>query len=128
MPTEVAPENNATVEEASDEVVDASDAETTFEMTEPTPIDFEDAGEKSNVDEFASEPFDETWSSEEGGTEIAENSSELSEPNDDWKEPTPATPTELEETADGSDWTRICLLYTSPSPRDRTRSRMPSSA
>ena len=24
------------------------------------------------------------------------------------------------------DWT--CLLYTSPSPRDRTRSRMPSSA
>ena len=29
------------------------------------------------------------------------------------------------------DWERIasfCLLYTSPSPRDRTRSRMPSSA
>ena len=25
-----------------------------------------------------------------------------------------------------TDWT--CLLYTSPSPRDRTRSRMPSSA
>ena len=24
------------------------------------------------------------------------------------------------------DW--VCLLYTSPSPRDRTRSRMPSSA
>ena len=24
--------------------------------------------------------------------------------------------------------TQICLLYTSPSPRDRTRSRMPSSA
>ena len=24
--------------------------------------------------------------------------------------------------------TRVCLLYTSPSPRDRTRSRMPSSA
>ena len=24
--------------------------------------------------------------------------------------------------------TKICLLYTSPSPRDRTRSRMPSSA
>ena len=24
--------------------------------------------------------------------------------------------------------TIICLLYTSPSPRDRTRSRMPSSA
>ena len=26
------------------------------------------------------------------------------------------------------DRNRICLLYTSPSPRDRTRSRMPSSA
>ena len=25
-------------------------------------------------------------------------------------------------------WHRSCLLYTSPSPRDRTRSRMPSSA
>ena len=25
-------------------------------------------------------------------------------------------------------WYRDCLLYTSPSPRDRTRSRMPSSA
>ena len=29
------------------------------------------------------------------------------------------------DTADVDD---ICLLYTSPSPRDRTRSRMPSSA
>ena len=27
-----------------------------------------------------------------------------------------------------STWNRVCLLYTSPSPRDRTRSRMPSSA
>ena len=27
-----------------------------------------------------------------------------------------------------SGWGRTCLLYTSPSPRDRTRSRMPSSA
>ena len=26
------------------------------------------------------------------------------------------------------DYVRDCLLYTSPSPRDRTRSRMPSSA
>ena len=25
-------------------------------------------------------------------------------------------------------WSRICLLYTSPSPRDGTKSRMPSSA
>ena len=29
---------------------------------------------------------------------------------------------------DTSAWYHICLLYTSPSPRDRTRSRMPSSA
>ena len=28
----------------------------------------------------------------------------------------------------GADKATICLLYTSPSPRDRTRSRMPSSA
>ena len=28
----------------------------------------------------------------------------------------------------GSNWLKGCLLYTSPSPRDRTRSRMPSSA
>ena len=26
------------------------------------------------------------------------------------------------------DWANICLLYTSPSPRDRQKSRMPSSA
>ena len=30
--------------------------------------------------------------------------------------------------ADGVALKDICLLYTSPSPRDRTRSRMPSSA
>ena len=30
--------------------------------------------------------------------------------------------------ADSIDWYADCLLYTSPSPRDRTRSRMPSSA
>ena len=36
----------------------------------------------------------------------------------------------IEGEGDGSldAWRRICLLYTSPSPRDRTRSRMPSSA
>ena len=26
------------------------------------------------------------------------------------------------------DWNQVCLLYTSPSPRDRQKSRMPSSA
>ena len=33
---------------------------------------------------------------------------------------------EVHDGAATMDW--ICLLYTSPSPRDRTRSRMPSSA
>ena len=29
---------------------------------------------------------------------------------------------------DNEDYATICLLYTSPSPRDRQKSRMPSSA
>ena len=33
----------------------------------------------------------------------------------------------IDTNGDGAD-DRVCLLYTSPSPRDRTRSRMPSSA
>ena len=33
-----------------------------------------------------------------------------------------------DEDADSSSGGSACLLYTSPSPRDRTRSRMPSSA
>ena len=32
------------------------------------------------------------------------------------------------EAGDHHDPSYLCLLYTSPSPRDRTRSRMPSSA
>ena len=31
-------------------------------------------------------------------------------------------------TAGGGAWDNACLLYTSPSPRDRQKSRMPSSA
>ena len=34
----------------------------------------------------------------------------------------------LDNVPDIVDVRHICLLYTSPSPRDRTRSRMPSSA
>ena len=34
----------------------------------------------------------------------------------------------IEFTQEFRDDVIICLLYTSPSPRDRTRSRMPSSA
>ena len=32
------------------------------------------------------------------------------------------------DTADNTYWDETCLLYTSPSPRDRQKSRMPSSA
>ena len=35
---------------------------------------------------------------------------------------------EVHDGAATMDWMEHCLLYTSPSPRDRTRSRMPSSA
>ena len=36
--------------------------------------------------------------------------------------------TEAIKLGDSSKWHYICLLYTSPSPRDRQKSRMPSSA
>ena len=36
--------------------------------------------------------------------------------------------TAVEWSDDGSTFKDICLLYTSPSPRDRQKSRMPSSA
>src|SRR5665811_2569234 len=42
-------------------------------------------------------------------------------------EGTRASLTELRRLTDFT-WDQVCLLYTSPSPRDRTRSRMPSSA
>ena len=34
----------------------------------------------------------------------------------------------LKENDEGKEWLDNCLLYTSPSPRDPNRSRMPSSA
>ena len=37
-------------------------------------------------------------------------------------------PAHFDFSAPRNEWREICLLYTSPSPRDRTRSRMPSSA
>ena len=45
----------------------------------------------------------------------------------------PSATQAVTESYNGSSWTEVndlntCLLYTSPSPRDRTRSRMPSSA
>ena len=46
--------------------------------------------------------------------------------NNDVTDSRATLPTSMGEVID--DWVDICLLYTSPSPRDRTRSRMPSSA
>ena len=37
-------------------------------------------------------------------------------------------PIDFSQSIQTPDWFNDCLLYTSPSPRDRTRSRMPSSA
>ena len=37
-------------------------------------------------------------------------------------------PSNIDAASRGTGWVYPCLLYTSPSPRDRTRSRMPSSA
>ena len=37
-------------------------------------------------------------------------------------------PNKFEEVSEMPAWGYSCLLYTSPSPRDRVRSRMPSSA
>src|SRR5665213_4453528 len=36
------------------------------------------------------------------------------------------TTTDLNTAFDGTSWALLCLLYTSPSPRDRQKSRMPS--
>ena len=64
--------------------------------------------------------INETKKSEENLVE--ENKQERDhEPKEEIKEPTPE-----EKIAELED--KVCLLYTSPSPRDRTRSRMPSSA
>ena len=46
--------------------------------------------------------------------------------DEDWNETPPAPKDSFSEETDY--WDTICLLYTSPSPRDATLSRMPSSA
>ena len=40
----------------------------------------------------------------------------------------PVFETQFSEAMESNGVSTVCLLYTSPSPRDRTRSRMPSSA
>ena len=58
---------------------------------------------------------------------VADNSAIASKAGEIAEAPAP-TPDAVSETREGVDDVPICLLYTSPSPRDRTRSRMPSSA
>ena len=41
---------------------------------------------------------------------------------------TKLVPYEITNAKNGDAWVKVCLLYTSPSPRDATLSRMPSSA
>ena len=52
------------------------------------------------------------------GMEVGETP-ELSDAEEDWK---------VESISSRDEPVEICLLYTSPSPRDRQKSRMPSSA
>ena len=47
---------------------------------------------------------------------------------DKWKKDMQKSKIPLPVDKDGNPDYKYCLLYTSPSPRDRTRSRMPSSA
>ena len=58
-------------------------------------------------------------------TKKKEKATTKADPNSN-KDVQPDNPVECEEFDDSQ--TKNCLLYTSPSPRDRTRSRMPSSA
>ena len=54
---------------------------------------------------------------------------EISDQYGDWGPEFDVTQERINQFADiTGDHQWICLLYTSPSPRDRTRSRMPSSA
>ena len=45
-----------------------------------------------------------------------------------WIESVKTVDEETNTLPDLTEWTLACLLYTSPSPRDREKSRMPSSA
>ena len=47
-----------------------------------------------------------------------------------WKRPSDTGFVALDASGEpiGAAWYRLCLLYTSPSPRDKRQSRMPSSA
>ena len=68
-------------------------------------------------------PFDMGWRLENTGTSIWEPDLSMELPSDDWQSSCAANPARI-----GPGESSICLLYTSPSPRDVEESRMPSSA
>ena len=57
-----------------------------------------------------------------------EEQSEAGDEMAPWTSPEEKSPKDKSTVVEIGDRIHICLLYTSPSPRDRTRSRMPSSA
>ena len=64
----------------------------------------------------------------EGGREKAGTTETLEVPSEDSNVPSDKKKKKEEEKKKKKEEEEDCLLYTSPSPRDRTRSRMPSSA
>ena len=82
---------------------------------------FFEAPEQQNLDEFSlDEEVSEVNSDELDMEAIAEIEDSLGIDN--------GNTIDLSEALSKDQRVNICLLYTSPSPRDRTRSRMPSSA
>ena len=65
--------------------------------------------------------------SSSGGYTISLSPNSYAVPSYDFEHPRPHTQMDLFEKLIETDWV-ACLLYTSPSPRDATLSRMPSSA
>ena len=61
-------------------------------------------------------------------TNTGTNNIDIAPENDDFDDAHVDVQTNDDDTGDTTGQGNICLLYTSPSPRDRQKSRMPSSA
>ena len=68
------------------------------------------------------------WVLSDGNNALSSLYLSESEPHEKIKSAWKLNPRQLAMLAAVCRWRETCLLYTSPSPRDRTRSRMPSSA
>ena len=99
--------NNPGVVIGTLEIIDVTTGEFTFTPTDPT---------------FQGEPtFEYTIEDPSGATDTADVTITVT------ADPDPNA-NDAPEAGDDLATAQACLLYTSPSPRDRTRSRMPSSA